>query len=170
MNTPFFSYRQAARFCVIALATVASLSVSADNKPVLPYQPGQQPRQLPAPQNLQLAKPDLIVVSVTPGAPPSRPVMVRVQNVGNLASAPTNVKISCAARSMPNTSSNCQMGSVQGNVGALAPGAQETVTVPTGPLGKAGNPLVSARVNACLDSANAVKESNEGNNCGSGNW
>jgi hypothetical protein len=167
MNTPFFFYR-AVSFFVITVATAVSFSVSAELKPTL--QPGQKPGQLPAPQNLQVAKPDLIIVSVTPGPAPSRPVLVRIKNAGNAASIATNVKISCAARSEPGHSSNCQIGSVNGNVGPLGVGAQETVTVATGALGKAGNPLISSRVTACVDSGNVVHESNEGNNCGSGNW
>lgn len=170
MNTNFSLSRALMASCAIVIAAMAAVAVHADNKPPFSLQGKPQSLPGPNPQNLQVVKPDLIVVSVTPGAPPSKPALVRVQNVGNGASVATNVKLSCQARHVPNFSSNCQPGTLSANVNPLAPGAQETVTVPTGPLGKSGTPLANSRITACLDSANVVKESNEANNCGSGNW
>ena len=129
-----------------------------------------QPLPVPGPNSktLRVVKPDLIIVSVTSGLSMSKPAVITVRNAGDGPASATNVKVSCTVRSTPGRSSNCQPGTVNGAVGALAPGAQTTVTVETGPLGKAGSPLVSSTVMACLDSANIVHESNEANNCGQG--
>jgi len=158
--------RGAMVLCAIATWMTVVVSAEADTKFGTPL-PGQP---LPNPKNLKVVKPDLIIVSVAPGSTPSKPAVITVRNAGDGAASATNVKLSCAARFAPGSSSNCQFGSINGAVGALAPGAMTTVTVETGALGKSGRPLISSTVNACLDSANTVHESNEANNCGHGNW
>jgi hypothetical protein len=159
--------------CTMAALFIAASVCSADNKPALPgLTPGQQPGQkpLPNPQNLRVVKPDLTITSIVPGSTPSRPAVITIRNIGDGAAVASNVKFSCTVRYAPSSSSNCQPGTVSAPVSALAPGAEATLTVETGALGKSGRPLVSSMIRACLDSGNVVAESNEANNCANGSW
>ncbi|HKQ31232.1 MAG TPA: CARDB domain-containing protein [Burkholderiales bacterium] len=166
MSTRVLFRRGAVALYVVAAWITVFGPVHADGKFGTPL-PGQP---LPNPKNLRVVKPDLIVVSIVPGAAPRRPAIITVRNVGDGPAGATNIKISCADRRAPGSSSNCQYGTISADVGALTPGAQVAVTADTGVLGKAGSPLVNSTVRGCLDSSNRISESNETNNCGQGNW